>query len=298
MENLFYHFYDLFIIVLTLVTIFVSVKRGFSRTFIIIIGYILSIFVSYKLNDILSKSLYSNYVEEKNISIINENISRINFSQQYKVYIDSFGYNIAIDVNKLDEILMSGENTSEKVYDYCSGLNGEAISDKDLFMQKVNRGYINILSDYLKTDIPSLCFQNYDLSQELFDESIKMMYNNDKMLNASYIEENFIRKPVLSFIKTAMFIVIFSVIMIIFKYLASAIEDRNLIPAFGIVDHTLGLVNGIIETAILILIFTLIFKMLVNIGNDEMILFRTEDIEKTKIFKHIYNSNLFIDSRR
>lgn len=283
MENLFYHFYDLFIIVLALVIIYVSVKRGFSKTFIVIIGYMLSISVSYKLNNVISEPFYQNFAKEKNISIINKNISKMNFSQQYKVYIDGLGYNISVDTNKLDEILKSSQNISEKVYDYCYNLNSKAIDDKDVFIQQFNKGYISIIFDCLKDDIPSLCLKKYDLPSELFDESIKMMYNYDKMLNASYIEENFIRESVLSFIKTSWFIVVFSVIMIVIKYMASIIEDKNLIPTFGITDHILGLVTGIIETAVLILMFTLISEMLVNIGNDEMILsFQNRGYRKNK----------------
>jgi len=266
---------------------YVSVKKGISKTFPEIIGYAMSFFIALRFSGTVSDYLYADFVKDKNINIIAEKISEIDFSRQYKSYIDTLGYGFTADSAKLDEIFRSGENITGKTYQYFNSI--EKDFDRQIsFSEKFQKGYYSILFDSLKSDIPSLLFEKSVLSEEQFDESIKMMYNDDIMLNARYIEENFTRRDSVSLMKklSAVFVVIF--FMIVFRMISDRLVMH--IKGFGIVDHTLGIIYGLIQTAVFMIIISQLVEILVNIGNDEMILFNTKTIEKTRIFKHIYNT--------
>lgn len=126
-----------------------------------------------------------------------------------------------------------------------------------------------------------------ELSENEFDESIKMMYNDDEMLNAVYIEEHFTRTPAISFLKKISFVLIVVAVMVIISFLNNRLS--RFIKGFGTVDHILGIISGIAETAVYFVIISVIVKVLIDAGNNEMMLFNDDTIEKTRIFRHIYN---------
>ena len=286
LEDLFYQFYDLLLIAVTAVIIYISVRNGISKTFLLIIGYALSIFIAFQINGATATFLYSKFFQEKNIQHIYDNISEMNFSRQYKAYIDSLGYNFTADSEKLEEIFKSGEDITEKTFQYFSSIQKNFDSEEN-FSQKFRTGYKQILFDSIKSDIPSFVIESPEFSKNEFDESIKMMYNDYTMRNAVYIEEHFTRKPAVSFIEKILFVLTATAVML----LITAINDRisGFVPSFGIADHILGIVSGIAETAFSFIIISVSVKILIDAGNNEMILFNTDTIEKTRIFRHIYN---------
>lgn len=286
LEDLFYQFYDLLLIAVTAVIMYVSVRNGISKTFPLIIGCVLSIFTASQTSGTAAAFLYSKIFQKTNIQHIYDNISEMDFSRQYKVYIDSLGYSFTADSQKLEEIFRSGEDITEKSFQYFDSIQKDFDSEEN-FSQKFRTGYKQILFESLKSDMPSFVVESPDFSQKEFDESIKMMYNEDTMLNAVYIEEHFTRKPAVSFMKKILFIFIAIAVM----FLVRIVNDRisRFIPHFGIVDHTLGIISGLTETAAAFIIISAAVKILIDAGNNEMILFNTDTIEKTRIFRHIYN---------
>ncbi len=283
--DLFYQFYDLLVIAVTAVVIYVSVKKGISKTFPEIIGYVMSFFIALRFSGPVSDYIYSGFFKERNINTIFERISEIDFSRQYKSYIDTLGYGFTADSGELEKIFRSGENITEKTYQYFNSI--EKDFDRQIsFSEKFKKGYYSILFDSLKSDMPSLSYEKSVLSEKQFDESVKMMYNDDIMLNARYIEEHFTSEDTVSLMKKLSAVFIIIVFMIFFRMISDRLVTN--IKGFGIVDHTLGIIYGLIQTAVFMIIISEIAEILVNIGNDEMILFNTQTIEKTRIFKHIY----------
>lgn len=265
---------------------YVSVRNGFSKTLPVIIGYALSIFTAINTCGVTATFVYSKAFQKSNIQHIYENISEIDFSRQYKTYIDSLGYSFTVDSEKLEEIFRNGENITEETFQYFNRLQKD-FDTKENFSEKFRTGYKQILFDSLKSDIPSFVIESPELSENEFDESIKMMYNDDKMLNAVYIEEHFTRTTAISFLKKISFVLIVVAVMIVLSFFINRIS--RFIKGFGTVDHILGLISGIAETAVYFIIISVIIKVLIDAGNNEMILFNNETIEKTRIFRHIYN---------
>lgn len=288
MEDLFYQFYDILVIAVTAVIMYVSVKNGISKTFPLIIGYALSFFIAFGFSGKSADYIYREFFKEKNVEGICRNISGIDFSRQYKAYIDTLGYDFTADSRRLEQIFREGDNITEKAFQYFNSLEAD-FDDENSFQEKFRRGYQTVLFDALEYDIPSSEPEYSDLTQEQFDESIKMMYNDDIMLNALYIEENFTGIYTVSLIRTVSLIIIAVAFMAVF----GIFSDRFIIPhikSFGITDHTLGIISGLIGTAVSMIIISGLVVILLNTGNGEMILFNTQTIEKTRIFRHIYNT--------
>lgn len=288
MEDLFYQFYDILVIAVTAVIMYVSVKNGISKTFPLIIGYALSFFIAFGFSGKSADYIYREFFKEKNVEGICRNISGIDFSRQYKAYIDTLGYDFTADSRRLEQIFREGDNITEKAFQYFNSLEAD-FDDEKSFQEKFRRGYQTVLFDALEYDIPSSEPEYSDLTQEQFDESIKMMYNDDIMLNALYIEENFTGIYTVSLIRTVSLIIIAVAFMAVF----GIFSDRFIIPhikSFGITDHTLGIISGLIGTAVSMIIISGLVVILLNTGNGEMILFNTQTIEKTRIFRHIYNT--------
>ncbi len=60
-------------------------------------------------------------------------------------------------------------------------------------------------------------------------------------------------------------------------------------PLGDIADHAVGGFLGIIEGAAILLMLAALVRALVIMGSDEMMIFNSDAVNKTFLFKHIYN---------
>lgn len=289
MDAMFQWFYDILAITIVILFVYSSAKKGFSKTVLIMSGYLFSILIASNISGAIADTFYSNAVMKSNISAISENTAKIELSQKYKTYIESSGYNIKTDASQLETIFKSGENISEKVYEYCCNAKGTGIEGKDEFIEKFQTGYADILFDALKSDIPEYALKSLYSSPADFDKNIQVMYSEDSQEAGKYIEENYIREPLVSLISAVCFIIVISAFMIIIRIIADKLNNAQIIKPFGISDHLLGGVLGIAESVIILIIAAVCVKVLIAVGNDEMMLFNSETVEKTKFFRYIFN---------
>lgn len=287
-DTMFQWFYDILALTISAVLIYSSAKKGFSKTIPVMVGYVLSIFIASMVSSPMANAFYSNVIKKNNVSAISENLSDLNFTQKYKSYIDALGYNIKTDSEKLEIIFTSDNDITESVYQYCCELNGSNIP-KDSFSEKFQSGYADIVYEALKSDLPVYTLQSLYDSPADFNQNIKAMYNSDPLEIGRYIEENYVKSPIISVVKSVCFIISVFIVMFLVRIIADKINNAQLIKRFGFADRILGSILGLAEALIILAIIAVFVKSLILISNDEMMLFNSETIEKTKIFKHIFN---------
>ena len=83
MEDLFYQFYDILVIAVTAVIMYVSVKNGISKTFPLIIGYALSFFIAFGFSGKSADYIYPEFFKEKNVEGICRNITDFVYTKLY-----------------------------------------------------------------------------------------------------------------------------------------------------------------------------------------------------------------------
>ena len=108
---------------------------------------------------------------------------------------------------------------------------------------------------------------------------------------AESINNNVISPIIISAVEVLVFIVLFTVFMIIVKCLTKVFEKVNDIPLVGKLNKVLGSFAGIINAAIIIIIAIYIIRGAVLLMGDSSDILNNEVIGQSKIFSVLYEQN-------
>ena len=89
-------------------------------------------------------------------------------------------------------------------------------------------------------------------------------------------------------LKIIVFLVIFALLMLILNIIAQAAKLINRIPVISSVNELLGAVLGFAEAVIILMIISFVIRFIIS-ASDNLVFLNEQTIEKTIIFRHIYN---------
>ncbi|MBQ8297570.1 MAG: hypothetical protein IJX77_07305 [Ruminococcus sp.] len=300
MGTQFWWFFDTAAAAVILIFIYLSGKKGFSKTIVLIAGYALSITAAVMLAGKTADLIYEKTIMSRNTAKIEQALADISVSQKTKTLIDELGYNVTADETQIAEIFGAGGDTDTALYGYVNSIAGHQVDTAEEFGAKVIDG----ISDVFKAALGS-ALTDYESEQAAdlirkeglggFSETLAMMQAADRSAAAAHMEENYTRAASKDIVKVICFIIILFVLMEAVNMLSRKLSDSGFIrPMDDITDHALGGVLGAAQGVLVIFLAAAAVRILVVLGNNGMMLFNGETIDKTIFFRHIYNWTLKI----
>lgn len=279
---------DIITIVIILLFTIMNYFRGFSKTIISAVGYILAIVLGSIAGDMSAQNIYDSLLKQEIISDVQQVIEKNDVISPISDKIKKVTYGINISEDKLN-VLLSSEDS---MYNAINSNGTEFCSRQDID-NLLGEVIDETLSKPLKTVIPSSAV---DYMINAVKSSNDMLYGltfaltKDSKSCAEYIEQTFISPIVIYIVKFAIFIIVFFITMTIAKIISATIHNIDVFPGMTVsMDRILGACIGLIEAIIFLLILCIILKWIVsvNVGNPNI--FDNLSIQNTKLFKYIYN---------
>ncbi len=147
----------------------------------------------------------------------------------------------------------------------------------------------NSIADVVAKFIPSFSTkgstENVTISG-LRTASLLMMDTGKNVVNA--IIDDVVAPNCIVFIRTIVFVLIFILVQVILGIIANVTKSINRIPLIGKANSVLGLISGLCEGAVVVIIICIVTKFFVVISNDSAIMLNSSTIDQTFLFKHIY----------
>lgn len=291
----FWWFFDAAAAALLLVTIFLAGKKGFSKVIVVMIGYVIAVAAGLSISGAVSDFFYDNSVKQTNIKNITSVLERTDFTLETKTRIEGMGYNVRVNSDKLNDVLSnSDEALFDELYKYVNNINGKVVDTKESFTEKMTEGFAEITGEILASELSgyevnaaknSIIEGNADYSSV-----ISVLYDGNYTAASTYIVENYTAPASKDIIKIFSFIIIIFVVMIVVRMIASVIDQKDSIrPLGGISEHVLGGALGAVEGVVLLFAAAAAVRACILLGNDEMLLFNSETVDKTIFFRHIFN---------
>ncbi len=103
------------------------------------------------------------------------------------------------------------------------------------------------------------------------------------------VMNNFVRPNCIVVIRTVAFVLIYSIVFVLLRLIASAAKLIDKIPIVGDINSLLGAAAGLLEGIIILFIFCLATRLIVSVFDGDVMIFNRETIDKTIIFKKIYD---------
>lgn len=296
METQFRWFFDAAAISVLLVSIYLSGKRGFSKTVVITIGYILSLTAAAIFSGRAADLIYDKCVKQRCEAQIMNALENVNMPQKTKVYIESLGYGIKPEDTSIAEIFGIGGDVNEQIYEYVNSLENRPVDDYETFSAKLSEGFGEMTGTLIGEEM-----NRYAASEAAkliggdpkgFGEALRLIQIGDRSKAAAYIAENYTADAVKDIIKVFCFITILFILTTAIKAISHKLGGIK--PPGDISDHILGGVLGAAEGLMIIFLCAAAVRILVVLGNDEMLLFNSKIINETSLFRHIYRLTMKI----
>lgn len=280
--------FDIGALIVVAVFLIVNIIRGFAKTYISVIGYVLAIIIGGIAGDGASEAIYTSVLQGQNVQNVQEALQDADVSTAISDRIKTETYGVSLSESKLYKV----SSSAESMYRAINTGDSEMFSS-DKIREFIAESVDESLAETMKTTIPSSAV-NYMVntiksSDEGMYSSLPSILSSDKD-SAEYLEENFVKPVVVYIIKMAIFLILFFIIMVIIKIVSKHIEDSTVNPVEGsTTDKVLGAVFGIVEAIIILLLAVVVIKWQVFVHVDTSPILNDSVIQDTKIFKYIYN---------
>jgi len=76
-------------------------------------------------------------------------LSESEFTEELAKFLESQGYNIKVDMDKLYGIYVTGEDVDSNIYQYVNNINGRKVDEEAIFYNKLHEGYATIMSGFV-----------------------------------------------------------------------------------------------------------------------------------------------------
>lgn len=289
----FWWFYDVIAVAAVLICIYISERKGLFRSALSIGGYLLAFALAISVSGSLSDSIYEKTVKDSNVKKLAKSVSSVNFAEQTADYIESLGYNVNVKEDKLADIYESGENFDEKIYKYVNSINAIKVDEEESFYQNLHEGYAFIIKGIVAENLTGYAAEsaeNQIISHpETVEELIPLLLEKDDSFEAArYIADTYTETTYKSMIRIISFIAVFAAAVltaaaIIHSALRNKREDMN------IAAYIFGGFAGIIKGLAIAAVIATVVRLNVILGNSDMLFFNDKAIDKTYIFKYVYD---------
>lgn len=297
MASDFWWVFDALVVVIAIGVIVSNAKKGLTKVFVLCMGYLIATVVAAFASAAAAPSLYETVARPSNMAAIEEVNDSIDVAQCFKDAIDEHKYGAVLSKKKIEQYL-APPNTAKfdkNLYYYvneeCGYQSTETLME---FKQILTDAFVDEYCSQLEERLPGyFCAsftQQMNSNPALINTVLEQLYkvNNSSEDSAGYIEDNFGAEPTTECFRIFVYIIIFSIVMIIAGIIANATKYRIYFNVLTGTDRFLGALLGFIEAAAVVIITTLVIRLIVLIGGGEFMCFNEETISQTYIYKYIY----------
>ena len=123
----FWWFYDVIVVAVALVLIFITVKRGFMKATATAVGYILAVFISFSVSGGLADSIADTALKGSKIKDLTFTLAENDYAAELTVQINSLKYYAPADQRVIQDIYSTGENVDNNIYSSSKDYEPQAV---------------------------------------------------------------------------------------------------------------------------------------------------------------------------
>ena len=292
MGNQFWWFYDVIAIAITLVCIFFSSRKGTIKAAITTVGYGIALALALGISSTTAESLYKNTMRSSCINNINKSIKSDTFVNKYSSYLESLGYSLRVNPEKLSSIFGGEKNIDEELVKYINNINGRRIAEDDEVLKLVHEGYAVVIRDIVAQNVNKYAAET--AAKEIRSDSSGIQElaplitdKEDRTAAAKFIADNYTAPAFVTIYKLIGFLLLFvaaaiMIYLILQQYMS---KDESKIDAGA---HICGGIIGIIKGGLFVTVSAALIRIWAIMGSDEMLFFNNGVIDKSLIFKYFY----------
>ncbi len=283
--------YDLLVVLILIVFFALGVRKGFIKSILSLVCFVVSIVVSLFAAEKLAQPIYEMCFKESVTSFIEENIDKVDVSGVVNSYLlDNLG--IEADEKTIKSIIGTQGDISQNIKLYAEqngvALDGEVL-EKNINSFLKSKELESAIESALPSSLASAVFSAAESSSETIADILQACVNPDKNVAARAIEDAFVNDAIILLVKYALFLILYIIIRFLLKLVIAATGIINKIPVAGKVNRALGGAFGILKGGVFVLLAAIIISGLSYVLASKYSLLSESTIDNSLIFKYFYN---------
>ena len=290
--------FDVCLIAIIVLVIRSNAKRGATKVVILSVGYIVSSLAASLIASAGAESVYRSVAQRNTVSAIEAVNEKVDLISAFKETIDSGKYGFSSDPQEISKILYSEDRDhfDSLLYDYAFAHGGATVGHKTEFMNRLRDSFIQAYGEAMDKKLPAYVRSKFETA--VLDDSDVMRKivtaQFDQRLSvrekATRIEVLFAQKPTIEVMRMFVYLILFSILMILAAVIAAIAENRLFLNLTKARERFFGGVLGLLEVVAMIVLFTIVVRLLVLIGGGEILCFSEEAIRNSFLFRMIYDN--------
>lgn len=258
------------------------------------VGIIISAFVSYALSDAVAEGICSTSMKDSNGKKLMNIIDRDNFVDDYASYLENLGYGIRIDKDKFMTILESDVIYEDAIAEYVNNINGHSVDERENLIANIREGYAVYITDVVSKSLSKYATETSARlvreDAESMQKLIPMLMEPDDIHPAAwYIAEKYVSPAYHTLTRLISFVVLFIFIALIIVCSINAFLGRREQSMINMSSHITGGVFGLLTSVFIIFAIAVSIRIWSITGDNEMLFFNNEAVEKTYVFRYFYD---------
>lgn len=294
MGTQFWWFYDVLAVAAVLICVFITAKKGLLKAGAALVGYILSFAIAMSVSAPVANTIYNSAISKSNTDKLRDSILSDGFLASLGDYIET-EYEVIVDLQKIKNIYEGDKDFDSEMYKYLNNINSKTVTTEDEFYKTLHNGYAEVMSDLISDKLSlyageSAAEQIRKKPQEM-DEVIPLFIFDEEAKArpaAEKIEKTYVAEPYKKMVRLVCFVIILIVLLLISIFIATAFGGRY--ENEGSIGQTiLSGAIGVFKGAVVVFAIAAVVRLYVILGSDKMLFFNHTAIDKTFIFKYVYN---------
>ena len=292
----FWWIFDALVVMIAVYLIYSNAKRGLTKVFVLNIGYVTALFLSGLVAVTAGPQLYEATAKTTDLKAFQEIIEKMNVPKVLADAVEGMGYGFRCEESRIERYLESNpDRYAINLYHYVKDQSGAEINDFTAFTDDLRDAYVKAYSKAMDEKLPAYVRMNFVSQIEedpgVMTELLAQKYapNMTSKVLAEDMEERFGQEPNTEILRMFIYVGCFAVIMIIAAVISSLLKNSLFFNVTGSSERVYGALLGLAETICLLILFTIVVRLIVMLGGGETLCFNDPTIERTKIFRLLYD---------
>ncbi len=286
-----YWFYDVLVIGILLVFLYVGARRGFLRSVVLVVLTVASIVVSWLGAEIASPIVYDKFIKEYVTEALVKSSNNTSPTDIAFEAITEGDYGVEVTDTEINSIFSAAGDFFDNIASEMKK-NG-AVSDTDEIKNEVEESMVekmltsllgNSVSDELMTEMLVSIEGTTDGIGNVFETFI----SGDSEETARVTEVRIVAPVVKGLLKILVWLLLMLLFRLIIGPVSNSFKLVNKIPLIGPVNSLLGAILGIAEGIIFVYAISLAVKLAVYLSEGSLMFINNETISQTYLFKILY----------
>ena len=292
----FWWIFDALVVLIAVWVIFSNGRRGVNKVLVLSIGYLIATVAASFGATIAAPVMYELYARDSNLAAIQEVNKEFDTAKCFCEALDEQHYGTEIEQGRIQALLLppNTDDFDQNIFAYinekCGGEVATPMAFKkvlsDAFMEDYGKTLGEKLPYYAEVNFKDAMSKDPALIHTMLTEFYSIAATDkDK---AEFVEDRFVKESTVQIFTIFIYLVIFSVIMVIAAVIAKGVQYSLFINISAAKDHLYGAVLGLIEAAVMLILLTLFVRLLVLLFGGRLLCFNEETIYASRIFKYLY----------